>query len=298
MKLLSAALVAMVAFGILPTTPLHAETRVLILVGPTDHPPGTHEVAAGGRLIQWAVHNMSNVPGVKADVIYEWPTDKRILETANTIFFIGDTFPPQRMPETAAIMKDLEAMMARGAGIVCVHYATGLRTHDITPEGAHPLLQWLGGYFATKTPHHQSVARVFRGATISPTEANHPVLRGWKEFTIDDEPYYNNYFGPNGNKMEPNVTAFATAMLPLEAPKREVVSWGVERKDGGRGFAIVMPHFYKNWANDDLRKFIMNAIVWSAKLEVPQAGVQTPTPDLTKFGAAAVEPPPRPQPAK
>jgi hypothetical protein len=72
-----------------------------------------------------------------------------------------------------------------------------------------------------------------------------------------------------------------------------VVAWGTERRDGGRGFAIVMPHFYQNWANDDLRRFIMNGIVWTAKLDVPPGGVQSPAPDLAKFGAESVEPRPR-----
>jgi len=62
--------------------------------------------------------------------------------------------------------------------------------------------------------------------------------------TIDDEPYYNNYFGVHG--MAPNVTALATSMLPPEAPKEEVVAWAIQRADGGRGMGIVMPHFYKN----------------------------------------------------
>ena len=62
-------------------------------------------------------------------------------------------------------------------------------------------------------------------------------------------------------------------MLPPDAPKTETVSWGVERADGGRGFGMVMPHFYKSWTNDDLRRFILNGILWTAKLAVPPAGV-------------------------
>lgn len=294
MKSLEAVILAVVAaaLGLFPAA-AGAESRVVIFVGPSNHPPGSHEVAAGGRLMQWALENMGNVSGVKADVLYEWPKGRGVLETASTIVFIGDTFPPQRMPDRAANLRDVGEMMTRGAGIVCVHYATGLRAEDVEPDGAHPLLGWLGGYFATKTPHHQSVAKVFQSVTVSPAAAGHPVSRGWREFTVDDEPYYNNYFGPDENRLAANVTAFATAMLPPEAPKREVVAWGTERTDGGRGFAIVMPHFYKNWANEDLRRFILNGILWTAKLEVPAGGVRTPAPDLAKFGPESVELKPR-----
>ena len=84
-------------------------------------------------------------------------------------------------------------------------------------------------------------------------------------------------------------------MLPPEAPRREIVAWAVSRPDGGRGMGVVMPHFYKNWQVDDLRRLILNGIVWSAKREVPPEGVQTTLPDLAQFEPAAIEPP---RPAK
>ena len=129
---------------------------------------------------------------------------------------------------------------------------------------------------------------------MTPASPEHPVSRGWREFTVDEEPYFNNYFGQDGNRPAQNVTVFATSLLPPEAPKPEIVAWGVERTDGGRGFGIVMPHFYKNWAQEDLRRLILNGIVWTAKREVPAAGVQTPPPDLASFGPESVEPAPAP----
>ena len=50
-----------------------------------------------------------------------------------------------------------------------------------------------------------------------------------------------------------------------------------------------MPHFYKNWNNDDLRRFILNGILWTAKREVPPAGVQTTLPDLKTFDPQSVD---------
>lgn len=190
-------------------------------------------------------------------------------------------------------------MMARGCGIVCVHYATGLKAEDVAENGEHPLLHWLGGYFATKCKHHQSIAKIYPAATITPAAPGHPVLRGWQEFTLNDEPYIHNYFGGDGGSgLMPGVTALATSMLPPEAPQREIVSWCIERPDSGRGFGIVMPHFFRNWKNDDLRRFILNGIAWTAKLEVPAGGVQTAVPDLASFEPASLDPIPRePKPA-
>ena len=262
--------------------------RVLIVVGPSKHPPGSHEVAAGGRLMKHCVENMSNLPGIKADVVEGWP-DKDLRDAASTVVFIGDTFPANRLPNAPQNLADLDAMMQRGCGMVCVHYATGLLGEDVTPEGDHPLLRWLGGYFANRTcKHHESFAKIFPAATITPAAPAHPTLRGWKEFTLHDEPYTNNFFG-RGNIMAPNVTPLATSLLPPESPKHETVAWCVQRPDSGRGFGIVMPHFYKNWRVDDLRRFILNGIVWTAKFEVPAEGVQTSAPDLAAFKPESVE---------
>src|SRR5882757_8292333 len=82
----------------------------------------------------------------------------------------------------------------------------------------------------------------------------------------------NSYFGGEGNAVLPGVTVLATSMLPLESPKSERVAWCVERTDGGRGFGIVMPHFFRNWKMEDLRRFILNGIVWTTKLDVPIGG--------------------------
>jgi type 1 glutamine amidotransferase len=269
------------------------QTRILIIVGPTDHPPGTHEVAAGGRLMKHCLENMGNLHGVKVDLCYEWPKDATVLAAAAAVVFIGDTFPAMRLPNSAEILTQLGTMMQRGCGIVCVHYATGLRAEDVAADGEHPLLHWLGGYFATKCTHHQSVAKIFPAATFIPATPEHPIACGWKEFTLNDEPYINNYFGKDGNKPAANVTILATSMLPPEAPKQETVAWCVERPDTGRGFGIVMPHFYRNWKLEDLRRFILNGIVWSAKLEIPGEGVKTTLPDLAAFSPVSVEPIPR-----
>lgn len=285
MKLMSMLLLLLLA------PELHAaDSKILIVVGPSNHPPGSHEVAAGGRLMKHCIENMTNVPGVSAEVVYQWPSEIALLDSVSSVVFIGDTFPPQRMPDTKAILAKIDEMMKRGCGIACVHYATGLWGEDVSTDGDHPLLDWLGGYFANKTcPHHQGIAKIFPTATITPSAADHPISRGWKEFTLNDEPYINNYFSPEGNQLGKNVTALATSMLPPEAPKPEVVAWCTERPDGGRGFAIVMPHFYKNWAIDDLRRFILNGIVWSAKGKVPSEGVQTTLSDLSKFNPESIE---------
>jgi hypothetical protein len=61
---------------------------------------------------------------------------------------------------------------------------------------------------------------------------------------------------------------------------REVLAWARERPDGGRGFGCTGAHFHRNWADDDFRRLMLNALVWTAGLDVPPEGVQSAvTPD-------------------
>ena len=60
----------------------------------------------------------------------------------------------------------------------------------------------------------------------------------------------------------------------------EHTMWAIQRPDGGRGFAVTGAHFHKNWGNDNFRKTVLNAVLWIAKAEVPEDGVQsTVTPE-------------------
>jgi hypothetical protein len=56
--------------------------------------------------------------------------------------------------------------------------------------------------------------------------------------------------------------------------------WCYDRPDGGRGFGFTGAHFHKNWADDNFRKVMLNALLWISKVDVPQDGVaSTVTPE-------------------
>ncbi len=265
-----------------PGQPNPKPTEIVIIVGPDSHAPETHEAASGGRLLKHLLESSKSGPKIKASVYEEWPKNESDLNNAATLVFLGDLFPPSQFPQKDNNMEVLGRLMDKGVGIVCIHYATGIHPNDLPREGEHPLIKWMGGYFANPgTPGHSSISRIFPEAKITPTNTTHPINRGWKEFVIHDEPYTNNYFGKTGPGK--GVTLLATSMLPPESPKEETVAWSIQRPDKGRGFGIVMPHFYKNWLNPDLRKLILNGIVWTARQEVPKNGVESEAPNLEQF---------------
>ena len=73
-----------------------SKAEIMIVVGPCQHPPGTHEAAAGARLLEYCVENAANVEPVRAevyyeiqrliheDVAYDWTFVPNIWQTANS----------------------------------------------------------------------------------------------------------------------------------------------------------------------------------------------------------------------
>ena len=54
----------------------------------------------------------------------------------------------------------------------------------------------------------------------------------------------------------------------------QTVMWAYERPGGGRGFGFTGGHYHRNWGDDNFRKLVLNALLWSAGMEVPVTGIQ------------------------
>jgi hypothetical protein len=84
----------------------------------------------------------------------------------------------------------------------------------------------------------------------------------------------------------------------LDQKKPQHVAWAVDREDGGRGFGFTGGHFHKGWANDDQRKLVLNAILWTAKAEVPSRGLESKVTEAELVANLDPKSPPKPPAAK
>jgi len=71
----------------------------------------------------------------------------------------------------------------------------------------------------------------------------------------------------------------------------QIAAFAYQRDDGGRGFVFGGLDFRDNLALDNYRRFLMNGIAWTANIEIPKAGIQSPTPDVSDVSPSAVRPP-------
>lgn len=252
--------------------------KIVFVAGRKSHGYGSHEHFAGCTLLAEAL-NASGLP-CKATVIKDgWPSDASVLQDADTIVVYADG--GGRHPFNAHI-DELNELTSNGVGIVCIHYGVEV------PKGksGDAFLNWTGGYFET----HWSVNPHW---TAKYTKLpKHAIANGVKPFTINDEWYYHMRFNedvtPILSDLPPDSTLtrkdgphsgnpFVRKSVAAGNPQH--TAWARERKDGGRGFGFTGGHFHWNWGNDQFRKLVLNAIAWTAHIDVPKNGV--PSKSLT-----------------
>lgn len=267
------------AEGSASTSSSSGKKQALLLAGNPSHGFGAHDHLSGcsllakllneSGLVEAKVHSLKNDGWPKAEA----------LAAANTIIIYSDGGGGHPFN---AHLDELTELTKKGTGIVCIHY--GVETTTGKPGQA--FLDWTGGFFEphwSVNPHWVANYKQF---------PKHPTTNGVKPFATNDEWYYHMRFR---EKME-GVTPILTDLPPKESLSRgdgphsgnphvrkavlenkepQHMAWATQRADGGRGFGCSGGHVHWNWGNNQFRKLILNAIVWTAGVDVPAEGVPT-----------------------
>jgi putative membrane-bound dehydrogenase-like protein len=251
------------------------QKKIALIAGVRSHGYGSHEHFAGCMILADAIRTAK--PDYAVDVFRNgWPKDASALDGVDCIVMYADGGGRHPVvPHLAAVNNLAE----KGVGIVCIHYGVEVEKGDVGDR----FLDWIGGYFEANwsvNPHWTATFAKF---------PDHPISRGVKPFTINDEWYYHMRFR-EGLK---GVTPILSALPPKESLSRpdgahsgnphvraaiaageiQHMAWASENENGGRGFGFTGGHYHWNWADDNFRKVMLNAIVWSAHGEVPRDGV-------------------------
>lgn len=263
--------------------PLEDAEKIVFLAGNKSHGYAGHEHNAGCRLL--AEYMNQHVPGTVSTVYLNgWPDDPTALDNADVVVVFCDGGGRHMFMNH---LDELNALKEKGVGFVALHYAV-----EMPPgPGGDFLKEATGGYFEVNwsvNPHFKAEFTEF---------VDHPVTRGLKPFEIDDEWYYHMRFKENMEGVTPVLTCVppdatrerrmgAHSNNPTVKARKgepEHVGWVVEREDGGRGFGFTGGHWHWNWAEPNFRKIVINGIAWTAGLDIPEGGIETPTPSFEKL---------------
>ncbi|KQS28337.1 ThuA domain-containing protein [Dyadobacter sp. Leaf189] len=266
-----------------------AKKKIVFITGPDSHGKGEHEHNGGATLLAKALND--SVPQASAIIVRNgWPADPGILEDADAIVIYSDGGDANHMAYLHA--EQVNRLTNKGVGLVFLHFSLEV------PKGApgDQFRKWIGGYFET----NWSVNPVWEAAFAR--YPDHPVANGVKPFSIVDEWYYHMRFAEDMKDITPILQALppeSTLKQPdgthsnnkfvreavLERKELQTLAWAFDRPDGGRGFGFTGGHMHKNWQNDNFRKLVLNAIAWSAKIQVPANGIPSATPTKSELNA-------------
>jgi type 1 glutamine amidotransferase len=155
----------------------------------------------------------------------------------------------------------IQPLLADGVGYVAIHWATGVGYSKLADDDAFrtAYLNVLGGWF------RRPPGDVFIGTSrLEQADPTHPICRGWDEHELRDEYYLGLVFHPD---VRPVLRARVHGA-------DHVVAWVFDRPDsrGGRSFGTVLGHFHDCFIQDSFRRALVNGILWTAHLEVPESG--------------------------
>jgi type 1 glutamine amidotransferase len=250
--------------------------KIVLIAGPKSHGPignGMHDYGWSVCLLRVMLEH-SNIKDQIAVEHYldGWPKNSTTLDDADTIMIVSDGRDGDKFQEALHLADDarvryVDGLMKKGCGLITFHFST------FAPEKyADKVLDWSGGYFKWETGGKRDWYSAIKTqeADVQIASADHPVARGVKPFKMREEFYYNIKFKEKDDSTTP---IWIVPELKGREPDGNVVAWVHERSGGGRAFATTCGHFYDNWEKPEFRTLILNAIAWTAKVEVPKEGV-------------------------
>ena len=245
--------------------------KIVLVAGAKSHGPGDHEFFAGTAIL---MNLLKQTPGVFPVMARDgWPKNEAIFDGAAAVVFYMDGRGGHPVVQGDRLAK-MQALVEKGCGWVNIHYAV-----DYEPKDGAKVVRWMGGFYDPRTstnPHWDAAVR---------TLPDHPVARGVKPFTINDEWYYNMHWiddaddvsGAKGvtpilQAVPPDATR-GTADAKRHLGRLETLAWAYDRPTG-RGFGFTGGHAHRNWADENFRRVVTNAVLWSAHVEVPAGGAK------------------------
>jgi hypothetical protein len=270
---------------------------IYFLSGLKDHAgPGRHEVAKDLLVLQDCMNNASNLKGVKIVTKYIdarsalnvddiKDADALIVESSSVSSSDKRTHPlfPPLAPgekkydqETLDYLSKLDALHKAGMGIMILHWGVAVNNEQ-NPTARNYYMDWFGesameGY--TQNP--------LGFWTVTPIESakKHPILNGVHPWIYKDE-IFSRLVGTPGDPYRTDLLlgeSPETNQSEAGSPKGVIGPRGIAsayEKGKARGILWGGMDFHSALLNENYLRFVLNAIAWTAGIEVPPGGVKT-----------------------
>ena len=211
--------------------PLH----VVLVAGKKDHGPGEHDYPAWQRVWNGL---LGTAEKTRVSTARPWPEKEHLASADVLVFFQRGTWNAERA-------REIDAFLARGGGLVYLHYAVDGR--DESAEFAKRIgLAW---------QHGQSRYRHGELDLVFDRSKAHPIARNFEKVHFHDESYWK----LTGDRSRIRIVASA-----VEDGEPRPLLWTLEPSKG-RVFVSILGHY--SWTFDDpfFRLLLLRGIAWTAR---------------------------------
>lgn len=268
------------ALAFLGTLSAADKKLIVMIAGKPSHGPAQHEHNAGIQLLRKCLEQGgAGQMEIKHHLNGEWPSQEELSQAATVVIYSdGGGGHPALQGDR---LQQLDKEMKRGCGFLTLHYAV----EPTIENGNKEFINWMGGAFEINwsvNPHWDANFKEFPA---------HPISSGVKPFSTNDEWYFFMRFRQGMKGVTPilsDVAPESTMSRPdgahsgnpavresVKNKDKQHVAWAAERDGGGRGFGFTGGHYHKGWGNNDQRKLVLNAILWTAHIDVPAPGFES-----------------------
>jgi len=252
----------------LPTDP--GLSKIVLIAGSSKPmKPGEHDYVAACA----ALHDLlQQSPGVAPVLAMDWPVKPETLAGAKAVVLLFDGGDKHGLLQANRHDQVVDLANA-GAGFVFLHQLIDVPVEQGDEARKLAGAAWEKGFSARA--HWVAEFRDF---------PEHPVFRGVKPFKIDDGWLTGLRFVPDAKGIFPLLrTVSPTVKNPIKSGTESVVAWTFDRPGGGRSLTFTGGHLHSSLGEEGYRRFLVNAILWTAGKEIPRGGAPVNlTPDRLK----------------
>jgi Trehalose utilisation len=243
-------------------TDANAETAPIVLLAGAVKVPdrvGHHDYLAGCALLAALLRQTR---GVRPVVVRNgWPDDEHVFAGARALVIYSGGGHKLALLQSPQRIDRLQQLIDQGVGMVMIHQAV-----SYPPEFTRRATDWIGG------AHVAGQSARGHWTTLHREFPAHPVTRGVDAWTITDGWLNRIQFTHGLRGVTPLLWAGPQHRGSSAGGAADVVSWAYERADGGRSFCFSGLDAHSAWAAPGLRRLVVNGVLWSSGLTVPEAG--------------------------
>jgi trehalose utilization protein len=246
------------------------QAKIVLIAGSNFFKPGEHDYIAGCSVL----HDLlAQTEGVAPVLALDWPKKPETLAGARAVVFMFDG------AEKSKLLKDdhlarIQKLADSGVGLVQLHQVVdfpkdlGDRARGLCGAA------WESGF--SQRAHWVGEFKDF---------GKHPIFQGVAPFKINDGWLFKLRFVPELKGVTPLLRTVAPKSTIDADSNDAIVGWAYDRGGVGRSFSFTGCHLHASFAQEGYRRFLVNGILWSANLKIPEGGaaVSLTDEDMNKY---------------